>query len=320
MTLFRLFAALWLFTCAPASAATFLFTCAIGAKDVTVARVGDAFTYSYGPGGAPELEITRNAAEVSHGYIAYIRGEDRWLRIRNGAYSYIVFNRWSAPESDGVGGGERSGLLVLRDAEVIALKPCADAAAFDLATDLDALPAEDRAVAELFPEIQPRAGSGYLDELETAEGRLLSAEDAPYPLFVLDLERDGGVETFLLNAEDLGMSPATLAAFVGQQVRLYLRPVEELFVLSVEADGDVVIAPFGDADPDAEAVSGTLIGADAVTESDLPGEFYVETADGDVLGFPYYIPPELVAVNGAEATVRFMRRSTDYVYEIEPVE
>lgn len=118
---------------AAAEAPETVFACMFGARQVEVVRDGTRLTYRFGrPGRASELVLTGDAASGNLFYhrTLYARGEDQTLRFSNGAHSYVIFNAWSAPNHDGEGARDYSGLLVLQGGRVIRRLNCREGGNF----------------------------------------------------------------------------------------------------------------------------------------------------------------------------------------------
>jgi hypothetical protein len=104
-----------------------VFACSFGAGQVEIVREGARLTYRFGRRGrAPDLILTGDAASGNLFYhrTLYPRGEDQTLRFRRGAHSYVIFNAWAAPNHDGEGSLDHSGLLVLRGGRLIRRMNC----------------------------------------------------------------------------------------------------------------------------------------------------------------------------------------------------
>lgn len=76
-----------------------VFNCRAGSKRVTVTLLADHLTYSFGPPGRPEISLGGGPhGGVFYHRTMYNRGEDQTLRFVSGQWSYILFNRWQAPQ------------------------------------------------------------------------------------------------------------------------------------------------------------------------------------------------------------------------------
>lgn len=110
----------------PADTPETVFACGFGTRRVAVVREGVRLSYRFGPPGRPELELSGDASSgnVFYHRTLYARGEDQSLRFTHGAFSYVIFNAWSAPNLYLEGARDYSGLLVLRNGRVIRRLNC----------------------------------------------------------------------------------------------------------------------------------------------------------------------------------------------------
>ena len=116
------------------SAAKILFTCAIGAKTVSVTAAGKSLTYHYGTAQKDEITIVgsvaaKNVFEMSQRYA----GMEYQLRFTNAGVSYIVYSAEGNPQ---MGATAISGLMVLRGTKTVADKSCARWSEVTLPDDL----------------------------------------------------------------------------------------------------------------------------------------------------------------------------------------
>ena len=76
-----------------------VFNCRAGSKRVAITQRGDRLTYSFGSPGRAEISLTGSPqGGVFYHRTMYNRGEDQTLRFVQGQWSYLVFNRWQAPQ------------------------------------------------------------------------------------------------------------------------------------------------------------------------------------------------------------------------------
>ena len=84
---------------ANASVPRIVFTCRSGIKRVAITQQDDRLTYSFGAPGRPDISLTGDPqGGVFYHRTMYNRGEDQTLRFVQGQWSYVVFNRWQAPQ------------------------------------------------------------------------------------------------------------------------------------------------------------------------------------------------------------------------------
>jgi len=99
------------------------FSCAIGAKRVSVTTEDGRLVYRYGTAAKDEMSVVGDPASGNIFQMSQrFAGMEYQLRFTNGAFSYIVY------ESEGngrVGASATSGLVVMRGAKRISDKSCA---------------------------------------------------------------------------------------------------------------------------------------------------------------------------------------------------
>lgn len=101
-----------------------VFTCSAGHKEIAITQEGDRLTYSFGPRGRPEISLHGGPdGGVFYHRELYARGEDQTLRFVQDEWSYIVFNRWQAPDAHPE--HNVSGLLVMKDGKLVRRINCA---------------------------------------------------------------------------------------------------------------------------------------------------------------------------------------------------
>lgn len=159
----------------------------------------------------------------------------------------------------------------------------------------------------------PAAEAPDLRPLAEGEARIdgvAQVEDGGYPQFTVTVQPESGEPLALyLNAEggaDLGGQEPS--SFSGQTVTAYYATSEDLLLLDVAAAGTRAAAPADGTpapQPDDQTITGVLSGADAVTNSDLPGGVTITDAQGAVHSFEHYVTPDLVALNGQQVTARY---------------
>jgi len=101
-----------------------LFACTARQKRITITLRDDRLTYSFGPPGWPEIRLNGGpGGGVYYHRQLYGRGEDQTLRFVNGAWGYVIFNHWHAPEQLGHGRiapeYNASGLLVMKGRMIV---------------------------------------------------------------------------------------------------------------------------------------------------------------------------------------------------------
>lgn len=137
-----------------------LFYCQIGQKHLSLTVSDGQLKYEYGPEGAPELtlESPLTGGTASWRYDLYNRAENKMLRFQRGNYSYVVFNIWSAPNSDMTGARDFSGVLVFKAGKEISRRFCNDGGVFETEIDLSMMPDAGDKLSELIANIEePKA-------------------------------------------------------------------------------------------------------------------------------------------------------------------
>jgi len=93
-----------------------VFQCSFGKKQVLVTRAGALYLYSFGAAGRPEIQVVgdpkrRNVFVSPEGSMGTMDG-DKYLRITNGRYSYVVFFEGLTKEYETERAMSHSGLKV----------------------------------------------------------------------------------------------------------------------------------------------------------------------------------------------------------------
>lgn len=168
------------------------------------------------------------------------------------------------------------------------------------------------ALAALTVACTPPAQAPDLRALAEGETRIdgvvSQIEDGPYPQYTIILQPDGGEAVSLyLNAEggaDLGGQ--TASDFAGQTVVAYYTTADDPVLTDVQTPAGVSLLPADSAAVQgAETIAGTLSGADAVTQSDLPDTVTITDAQGTAHTFEFYIPEAMVAANGQQVVAHY---------------
>ena len=121
-----------------------VFNCSFGTKQVKVTAAGGNLLYEFGTPGRPDIVVVGNpkAGNVSHHIEHYAKGGTEQLRFRNGPYSYVPFNSFTA----GTDGGEFSGLVVYKGLTKLSSLKCKSGGQFGNTFDLDYLPDDPNGV------------------------------------------------------------------------------------------------------------------------------------------------------------------------------
>ncbi len=302
-----------------ARAAEPVFACAFGDRSVAISISGDLMQYRFGPAAKAELELAIPLAspDLSHHFTLYAHASERWLRLRNGAYSYVAFTLFSTPNYDGTGGYDVAGLLVLKDDQPIARLDCDQPVQFGGTFDLALLPDDGEALSDILyePVLDTR------DDTISDFGLIAAVEDGPYPFFIISIEfpERQFTEDFMLNVEAVPLSDTDLMAMVGRYASFDYTATLEHALIDIESDGAMLLGTGHDEiNPEWRSLTGTLRGAEALTQSDLPGEVRIEAPDGTITVFPYYVPGEFLRANGKVVTAFYTDIPRTEITRLEP--
>lgn len=156
-----------------------------------------------------------------------------------------------------------------------------------------------------------------LDEREPTDdeireyGILTEIEDAPYPMFSIDVEfpeREMS-QSFLFNVEESPLNMESLMALRGKYATFYYTSDEEPDIYDIHYECESLLGEdaidITDAD---DEITGVLSGAESVSAGDLPDEITITSKDGKAMAFECFITEEMAAGNGEEVTVFFSKR------------
>lgn len=122
----------------PAQKGTPVFSCILMDKQsVIVTAEGNQLHFTFG-----DIRIIGDAksGNVAYHHEIWSHAEDKHLRFRQGDNSYVLFNRWAAPNDEGNSAISYSGLLIFKGYDKIDLKFCHDSGQFLSDFDLTTLP------------------------------------------------------------------------------------------------------------------------------------------------------------------------------------
>ena len=119
-----------------------VFDCSFGAKRVRVVSVGAVLRYEFGRPSKAEMIVIGDPAlgTVRYHRTLFAHSENKQLRFVNGTFSYLLFNRFSTPDYQGMGAEDRSGLVVLKGDHTVARLNCRSGGDFSTTFDFDRLP------------------------------------------------------------------------------------------------------------------------------------------------------------------------------------
>ncbi|MBI1339981.1 hypothetical protein GC169_07200 [bacterium] len=145
----------------------------------------------------------------------------------------------------------------------------------------------------------------------------MSVSDAGYPMFIVSVRFPDGRDdrTFLLNNEAADLGGVPPGDYEGSLAELRYTSAVEPSLIDIQVDGRSALdidRPVSTS-PDDLSVTGVLSGAEEVTQSDLPDQITVTPATGGPVTFDYFIPPELVELNGKTVTAIYAEETVDRI-------
>lgn len=115
-----------------------VFACSLGRKSVSVTRLGEKLTYTFGTSNHTEISITGSALQGNlYHWSGLYAGPEQQLRFVNGQYSYIVYNMAGNSNTDTMA---ISGLSVIKGDNLILDVSCKHYASFGGGIDVMRLP------------------------------------------------------------------------------------------------------------------------------------------------------------------------------------
>ena len=161
--------------------------------------------------------------------------------------------------------------------------------------------------------------SAKLPSKAQCTAHLTTIEDGPYPQFVLHLDTAGpnapisGITMpFNLNIEAVEQTVEDLYALQNSIITIHYTTETDRYLMAVRNPEGLRIGSKA-LDPGWLEITGTLSGADAPTESDLPDTVTITDTNGNAIDFLEYITEELVAVNGTVVNAYYSERTVHNV-------
>jgi hypothetical protein len=148
---------------------------------------------------------------------------------------------------------------------------------------------------------------GRNDDWLSEIGVFSRIEEGGYPFYSLNVEfpKREMVMAFLLDVEELGISPDAIERLEGKSVSFEYTSDLEKNVVEIELESGFVLGWVDREDlRDYKTERGILGGAE-VTMGDRAGSFYLEDAEGGRVVFETFVTPELAAANGRDAIVYY---------------
>lgn len=154
-------------------------------------------------------------------------------------------------------------------------------------------------------------------------GLLTSIEDAPYPMFSIDVEFPEREMTasFLFNVEESPLDMEKLMSLRGKYATIYYTSEEEPDIYDIHRECESLLGEdaFDITDADDE-ITGIISGAESETTGDLPGKITVTSSDGSSMTFECFITEAMAAANGDEVTVFYATRAMNRITYIKASE
>lgn len=153
------------------------------------------------------------------------------------------------------------------------------------------------------------------DEIQE-RGILREIEDGSYPFASVTIEfpERNFSENFTLNFEEVrGVNPSMLNKWKGKYVSFRYTSKIANALLDVQKDGKSIMGEYAvEITSDMSKIVGVLEGADEETKGDLPSKITIGT-----LRFEFFVPKEMVAVNGTKVTGFYEERTQNEIKAIK---
>lgn len=173
-------------------------------------------------------------------------------------------------------------------------------------------PSNDKTKTETSDELGEPTG----DEVREF-GKIKKAEDAGYPMFVLEIEfpERQYSETFLLNMEEHdNLDPAALSNHVGKYAAFFYTSESKDALLDVTLDGKSLVGVSeGDLPEGLSKITGILNCSADDMGGDLPGSLSITTADEISVKFEFFLTQEMVDANGKQVEGYFEPRTENKI-------
>lgn len=159
---------------------------------------------------------------------------------------------------------------------------------------------------------------------ETSITALAAAvEDSGYPRYTIQVSPEGGGPVpFYLDAESgVDLGGADVSSFEGKTTLIYYTSTPTPFLLDLRnAEGRSLLYDDGRGIPtEGQAITGTLTGADGVTEGDLPDQITIMSSEGQAITFEFFIDRRIAAANGRTLTAYYDMEERREITLMRPV-
>jgi hypothetical protein len=131
----------------------------------------------------------------------------------------------------------------------------------------------------------------------------------------MDFPKAHTTQTFSLNVESAHIDQAALNKAIGKYVPFDYTSKLVNNLIEIKLNGKPLLK--ASIEPSLKKFTGTLSGAQSVTESDLPGLVTVTDKTGKQEHFPYFVAPEMVIANGKVVTAYYDIRTENIIVSME---
>ena len=153
-------------------------------------------------------------------------------------------------------------------------------------------------------------------------GLLKSAEDSGYPFYTVEIEfpERKFSEIFTINLAELpDVDPGLLTGWVGKYVSFEYTSEIVNALLDIRQNGKSLLGVNPSELPKGlKKISGTLSGAENVTEGDLPSVLRIHDPEDQSIEFEFFITPELVEADGTLVVGYYDQRTNNRITAISP--
>lgn len=159
------------------------------------------------------------------------------------------------------------------------------------------------------------------DEEIREYGILTEIEDAPYPMFSVDVEfpERQSSASFIFNVEESPLDMAALIAMKGKYATIYYIIEDDPRIEAIVLECEPVYGEISPESNGGKEITGVLSGATSVS-GDLPGTITITASDGTQKEFKLYIDEGVIAANDEEVTVFYYEYSTSKITYLQPAE
>lgn len=152
-------------------------------------------------------------------------------------------------------------------------------------------------------------------------GILTSIEDAPYPMFSIDVEfpeRQMNM-SFIFNVEESPLDMGALLDMKGKYATIYYIIEDDPRIEAIVLECEPVYGEISPESNEVKEITGVLSGATSVS-GDLPGTITITASDGTQKEFKLYIDEAVIAANDEEVTVFYYEHSTSKITYLKAAE